>query len=219
MKKTEEKIIDELIDRYPVLQQCKAAVGYAVDMLIQCYERGGKLIVAGNGGSGADSGHIVGELMKSFRVSRPLAAHLKASLVAVDSDRGSELAETLESPLGALSLVEHSALITAFSNDVKFQSAYAQQLLGYGKVGDVFLGISTSGNSQNIIDAAIVAKAIGVYVLGLTGCSGGRLADFADLTICVPEKETFKIQELHLPIYHCLCQSVEAHFFGLEVSM
>lgn len=215
MRKQEQVILDDLIVRYPVLSVCRNSIQDAFDLLVDCYKRGGKLLIAGNGGSAADSGHIVGELMKSFRLRRQIPNELKARLIAVDAERGLELATKLESPLEAISLVEHHALSTAFSNDVDAGLPFAQQLLGYGKPGDVFLGISTSGNSRNIIDAAIVAKALGIGEIGLTGMAGGRLADIADIVIRVPAKETFKIQELHLPVYHCICMMVESFFFYL----
>lgn len=215
MRKQEQDILDDLIVRYPVLAVCRNSIRDAFDLLVDCYKRGGKLLIAGNGGSAADSGHIVGELMKSFRLRRQIPNELKARLIAADAERGLALATKLESPLEAISLVEHQALSTAFSNDVDAGLSFAQQLLGYGKPGDVFLGISTSGNSRNIIDAAIVAKALGIGEIGLTGMAGGRLADIANIVIRVPAKETFKIQELHLPVYHCICMMVESFFFYL----
>lgn len=218
MREEELSIIDDLIIRYPLLSECRVQIENVCNLLIDVYENNGKLLIAGNGGSAADSGHIVGELMKSFRIKRPIPSWLKEQLCKVDSGRGAALAEKLEVPLEVISLVEHQSLTTAYTNDVEAQSVIAQQLLGYGKEGDAFIGISTSGNSRNIIDAAIVAKAIGVKVIGLTGRNGGKLASIADLAVKVPEVETYKVQELHLPVYHCICLVLESAFFGsLEI--
>lgn len=208
-----QKILDELIQRYPVLAVCKKDIAEAYCLLRDCFQQGGKLLVAGNGGSAADAEHMVGELMKSFRKPRPLPASIQQNLAATDPVLGTYLAKTLEQPLPAIALVCHEALSTAFLNDKVGKAVFAQQLLGYGKKGDVFLGISTSGNSENVIYAAVVAKALGIAVIELTGNNGGKLSQFADISICVPEDETFKIQELHLPVYHCLCLMVENYFY------
>ena len=178
------------------------------------YERDGKLLVAGNGGSAADSEHIVGELMKRFKLPRPLDSSIVERLRSVDFERGNYLANSLEKSLMAIPLVSHEVLSTAYINDVDSYGVFAQQLLGYGRPGDVFLAISTSGNSENILNASVVAKAIGISVIGLTGFDGGKLIDYADVTVRVPEKETYLIQELHLPIYHCWCMMLEERFFG-----
>jgi D-sedoheptulose 7-phosphate isomerase len=178
-----------------------------------CYRSGGKLLVAGNGGIAADAEHIVGELMKRFRIGRKINSEFVNKLLAVDYTKGSKLAHDLEQPLPAIALTQHCALATAISNDLNGEEIFAQQLLGYGNKGDVFLGISTSGNSQNVIYAAIVAKAMDMKVIGLTGI-GGQLAELADISIQVPLTETYLIQELHLPIYHCLCMMLEERFFG-----
>ncbi len=207
-----QKILDDLIQRYPVLAVCKKNIAEAYCLLRDCYHLGGKLLAAGNGGSAADAEHMVGELMKSFRKPRPLPASIQQNLAATDPVWGTYLAKTLEQPLPAIALVCHEALSTAFLNDKDGKSVFAQQLLGYGKKGDVFLGISTSGNSENVIYAAVVAKAMGIAVIELTGNHVGRLNQFADISIRVPEVETFKIQELHLPVYHCLCLMLENYF-------
>lgn len=209
-----QKILDELIQRYPVLAVCKKDIAEAYCLLRDCFQQGGKLLVAGNGGSAADAEHMVGELMKSFRKPRPLPASIQQNLAATDPILGTYLAKTLEQSLPAIALVCHEALSTAFLNDKDGKAVFAQQLLGYGKKGDVFLGISTSGNSQNILYAAVTARAMGIPVIVLTGASGGRLSALADQSIRVPETETFKIQELHLSVYHCLCLMLEDYFFG-----
>lgn len=210
-----EKHIGSLLQRYPQLQDSKKSIVEAYQAMQRTYKRGKKLLIAGNGGSAADAGHIAGELMKSFRLARPLSPDLIKKMREIDDKRGRELSETLEFPLTAISLTAHEALSTAFGNDVGALGVFAQQLLGFGRQGDVFLAISTSGNSENILRAAVLAKAMGIYVIGLTGQNGGELAHLADTTVKVPESETYMIQELHLPIYHCWCMMLEEYFFGL----
>lgn len=208
------KYVDELIERYPVLETSREAIVNSYLMLEESYHNGGKLLVAGNGGSAADSEHIVGELMKGFCLPRKVSEEFATSLKEVDAEKGAELAEKLQGALPAIALNNHSALTTAYLNDVDGLLCYAQQVMGYGLKGDVFLGISTSGNSKNVLYAAVTAKAKGMKVIGLTGCGGGKLAELADVCVRVNEKETYKIQELHLPIYHCLCLMLEQRFFG-----
>ena len=206
--------IDLLLSRYPALAAVREEIGAAYGLMAESYEGGGKLLVAGNGGSAADSEHIVGELMKRFRLPRPIPADLAKKLSAVDPVRGAALARSLERPLTAIPLVAHQALTTAFMNDAASVDVYAQQLLGYGRPGDVFLGISTSGNSENILRALVAAKALGVRTIGLTGQSGGKMAALCDVVVSVPAAETYMVQEYHLPIYHCWCLMLEDHFFG-----
>ena len=182
----------------------------------ECYENGGKLLIAGNGGSAADSEHIAGELMKRFKIQRPVGDEYAQRLMEIDSERGRELAKNLECSLMAIPLVAHEALSTAYINDVDGYGVFAQQLFGFGRKGDVFLGISTSGNSKNIMNATVVARASGIKVIGLTGANGGELAMVADAAVKVPETETYMIQELHLPIYHCWCLMLEDRFFGKD---
>lgn len=206
--------IKNLVARYPKLGQVKASVCEAYDVLEECYSHDGKLLIAGNGGSAADAEHIAGELMKRFQKPRPVTPGFMEKLCAADPLRGPGLAKKLECGLMAIPLVAHEALSTAYSNDVDGYGVFAQQLFGFGREGDVFLGISTSGNSQNIINAAVVAKALGIRVIGLTGAGGGELARLADVVVKAPETETYQVQELHLPIYHCWCLMLEDHFFG-----
>lgn len=208
--------INELISRYPILRDSKEAIVCAYQIMEACYSNDGKLLIAGNGGSAADCEHIAGELMKRFRLPRPVHSEFAQKLRQIDSVRGEKLACNLECSLMAIPLVAHEALTTAYINDVDGLGVFAQQLFGYGKKGDVFLGISTSGNSENIINAAVVAKAMGIKVIALTGAGGGQLAKVCDVAVKVPETETYKIQELHLPIYHCWCMMLEEHFFGAE---
>ncbi len=207
-------MLNDLLRRYPQLETVSDCVATAYNLLAACYAAGGKLLVAGNGGSAADAEHMVGELMKAFVKPRRLGAAERAALCAVDVERGPLLAAHLQGALPAISLCGHVALTTAYMNDCEPLLAFAQQVCGYGQRGDVFLGISTSGNSDNVIYAAVTAKAKGLKVIGLTGARASRLSELADVCVRVPETETFKVQELHLPIYHCLCLMLEERFFG-----
>lgn len=206
-------MLDELIKRYPILERVREDIEVVYGILERCYENGGKLLIAGNGGSAADAEHIVGELMKGFVKRRPVTEEMKEALEKADPVRGKELSEKLQGGLPAIALVDHAALSTAFANDVDGMLSYAQQVNGYGKPGDVFLGISTSGNAENVMYAAVTAKAKGMQVVGLTGKDGGKLAGIADAAVIVPEMETYKIQELHLPVYHALCLMLEHRFY------
>lgn len=214
LERKQQAHIDLLVERYPKLDVCRQSIEDAYLMLVNCYEHGGKLLVAGNGGSAADSEHIAGELMKRFEKPRPVPEEFAEKLVEVDPELGLGLAKNLEQSLMAIPLVAHEALTTAYINDVDGLGVFAQQLYGFGRPGDVFLGISTSGNSKNVINATVVARADGIKIIGLTGAKGGKLAEVADVVIKAPETETYKIQECHLPIYHCLCLMLEDHFFG-----
>lgn len=206
--------IKELIARYPKLAEIECDIQTAYELMRQCFEHDGKLLVAGNGGSAADAEHICGELMKGFRYKRPVDDSLKDLIIGVEPVIGADMAEKLQKPLAVIPLVSHEALATAYANDIGSDFMFAQQLFGYGKKGDVFLAISTSGNSKNVIGAAILAKAMGICVVGLTGKSGGNLCRYADVTVMVPETETYLIQEMHLPIYHCWCMMLEEFFWG-----
>uniref|UniRef100_UPI0015ABE01D SIS domain-containing protein n=1 Tax=Candidatus Ventrimonas sp. TaxID=3048889 RepID=UPI0015ABE01D len=209
----QQEIFDELFLRYPCLEAVRGQILDAYRMMEACYAGGGKLLAAGNGGSCADAEHIVGELMKGFVKSRRLPEELRRRMEEIGGEQGKKLAECLQGSLPAIALTGHPGLSTAFLNDVDGEMILAQQLCGYGVPGDVFLGISTSGNSKNVDYAVTAAKAKGLKVIGLTGRDGGRLGQRADVAVIVPEKETFKIQELHLPIYHVLCLMLEERFF------
>ena len=206
--------INNLIKSYPRLSVCEQDIRNAFIIMRDAYKTDNKLLIAGNGGSAADCEHIAGELMKRFEIQRHVSCEFAAKLVEIDCERGVHLAENLEVGLMAIPLVAHEALTTAYINDVDGLGVFAQQLFGYGRKGDVFLGISTSGNSENVMNATVVARAIGIKIIGLTGRLGGKLSEVADVTIKVPEDETYKIQELHLPVYHCLCHMLEDYFFG-----
>lgn len=210
--------IDDLIARYPQLAVCKDDLLSAVKIMCDSYHQHHKLIVCGNGGSAADSEHIVGELMKGFLLPRRLDEAMAAKLRAVCPDEADYFLENLQGALPALSLVNQVALNTAFANDQASDLSFAQQLLGMGDDGDTLLAISTSGNSTNVIYALQMAKVKGVHTIALTGQSGGKINErkLADVCIRVPESETFKIQELHLPVYHMLCIAVENEFFAAE---
>lgn len=208
------KHIDLLIERYPCLSVCKEDIVSAYEIMEETYSAGRKLLVAGNGGSASDSEHIVGELMKEFKLKRKIYAAQIDRLMKIDAEMGTVLAEHLQGSLPAISLVGEPSLTTAFMNDAVPVLIFAQQVNGLGRAGDVFLGISTSGNSRNILYAAVAAKSKGLKVIGLTGEKENRLMEFADVCIRVPERETYRIQELHLPVYHCLCLMLEERFFG-----
>ena len=209
------KHIDTLIDRYPKLIVCKEDIIKAFELMLEAYNNKRKLLVCGNGGSASDSEHIVGELMKEFKLKRKVYADQAEAMKAIDPEMGTTLAENLQGALPAICLTGHSSLTTAFMNDANADLVFAQQVNGYGKANDVFLGISTSGNSKNVCYAAITAKSKGLKSIGLTGAKESKLSKMSDCCIRVPETETYKIQELHLPVYHCLCLMLEEHFFGV----
>ena len=203
----------DLLARYPALEVCKEDILKARDALIECYENGGKLLLCGNGGSCADCDHIVGELMKGFLKKRPLSDEKKAEMQKNCPELDAYTLDSLQDALPAISLTSYNALNTAFSNDVDPELTFAQGVLGLAKKNDVLIAISTSGNSKSVTLAAKVAKALGVRVIELSGRDGGTLRAYSDVAIIAPECETYKIQELHLPIYHYLCAEVEKHFF------
>ena len=210
------KHVDSLVARYPVLEQCRDAILDAYTIMEDSYSSGGKLLIAGNGGSAADSEHMAGELMKRFRLPRPVPPEFAAKLKEADPVLGADLAGELEQGLTAIPLVAHEALSTAYINDVDGLGVFAQQVYGFGRKGDVFLGITTSGNSRNVILAAVTARALGMKVIALTGEHGGSIISHADAAVKVPASETYLVQELHLPVYHCWCQMLEDKFFGGE---
>lgn len=206
-------MIKELITRYPKLEACKVEIEKAVQALIECYTSGNKVLLCGNGGSCADSDHIVGELMKGFLKKRPLPDTQKQKMLRKCPEIDADILNKLQSALPAISLCALTGLNTAFCNDVDPDLMYAQSVLGLGKKGDILLCMSTSGNAQNVYAAACTAKALGLTVIALTGETGGKLKAVANIVIAVPQKETFKVQELHLPVYHALCAATEAYFF------
>lgn len=207
-------MLNELLSRYPVLASSQADIEKARDAIIACYQAGGKVLLCGNGGSCADCDHIVGELMKGFLKKRPLSEEQKTAMKAASPDITDDVLSKLQIGLPAVSLPAITGLNSAFCNDVDPELIYAQSVLGLGKRGDILIALSTSGNAKNVAAAVAVAKALGMTVIGMTGAKGGHLREMADITVAVAECETFKVQELHLPVYHYLCAAVEAHFFA-----
>jgi D-sedoheptulose 7-phosphate isomerase len=202
-----------LLERYPILRACEKDLAAAFDLLAAAYKNGNKLLVCGNGGSAADSEHIVGELMKGFLKRRPISADHASKLETAGGAAGKEIARRLQGTLAAISLPSQMSLLTATGNDNDFDMVFAQQVYGLGRPGDVVLAISTSGTSKNIVNAVIVAKTFGLTSIALTGRSGGDLAPLADVAIKVPSDNVAEIQELHLPVYHWLSTELEAAFF------
>jgi D-sedoheptulose 7-phosphate isomerase len=204
------KNVSSLLQRYPVLKECEQELAAAFDLLEAAYRGGNKLLVCGNGGSAADSEHIVGELMKGFLKRRPIPAADAAKLEAAG---GQEIAGRLEGALAAIALPSQMSLLTATANDGDYDLTFAQQVYGLGGPGDALLAISTSGRAKNVCNAVIVAKAFGLKSIALTGRTGGELAPLADIAIKVPSDDVAEIQELHLPVYHWLSTELEAAFF------
>ena len=213
LKENIKKRIDLLCERYPALKIVEDDIARAYQILEDSYKNGGKLLVAGNGGSAADAEHIVGELMKGFKLPRKPQSDFADKLIQTNTELGAVLAENLQGALPAIALDGHPALSTAYMNDCEPLLCFAQQVNGYGKTGDVFLGISTSGNSKKVLYAATTAHAKGMKVIGLTGAKSSKLEQMSDVCIKVPQIETYMIQEFHLPVYHCLCLMLEDEFF------
>lgn len=205
--------LDTLIGRYPILAPNREQISNSFTLLFETVQRGNKILICGNGGSASDADHIVGELMKSFIKKRPIDSQLKVALEKVDSEKGAYLAHHIQDAIPAINLSQHTALSSAFANDVDPHLGFAQKVMGYGVPGDLLWGLSTSGNAQNVLYAAIMAKAKGMHTLAMTGETGGKLKEFSDVCICVPEKQTYIIQELHLPIYHFLCIMLEQYLW------
>lgn len=213
MKDECKRICDELAERYPQLGACVPDILRAFDVLCDSFRNGGRLYLCGNGGSASDCEHVVGELLKSFRLVRPIDAETERALRACGAE-GERLARELQGALPAVSLCGHPSFSTAFANDVHPDLIFAQAVHGLGRAGDVLLAFSTSGNSKNCVYAAVAARAKGMRVVFLGGAGGGKLKAHADVSVLVPETETFRVQELHLPVYHCLCAMLESYFWG-----
>lgn len=207
--------LDFLLERLPELEACKEQIIAAYEILADCYDRGACVYTCGNGGSAADAEHMVGELLKGFVRKRPLCDEDKAAFLALSAEEGAVLAEKLQYGLPAVSLMSQLSINSAVSNDLGGELGAAQQLFGLGMPGDVLVAFSTSGNAKNVAYAAQVAKFRDMKIIGLSGRKGGKLAELADVCIRVPEDETYLIQELHLPVYHCLCIMIEARYFEI----
>jgi len=210
----ETDFLDELLARYPALTDCRQHIEAGYRILVDCFASGGTLLVCGNGGSAADADHIVGELMKGFLKQRPLPEDIRARLAAADAEIGVGIGARLQGALPAINLAAGASFSTAFGNDVSPELAYAQAVNGYGRKGGALLGLSTSGNAPNVLAAFCVARALGMKTVGMTGRGGGRMNGKCDVLIRVPADKTHEVQELHLPVYHCLCAMLEAHFFS-----
>ena len=206
--------MEKLIKRYPALKICRQTITETLDAMIDVYNKGGKLLFCGNGGSCADCDHIVGELMKGFLSMREADGNIKNALITAFPEDGEDIGNKLQRGIPAISLSAHTGVLTAFANDVDADLIYAQMVYGYGKSGDMVIGLSTSGNSKNVIKALKVAKAMGLKTVGLTGEKPCRMDDVCDIVIHVPETETYKIQEYHLPVYHYICAEMEKRIFG-----
>lgn len=204
-----------LTEKYPCLEFCAEDIDLAIEKIIACYKNGGKVLLCGNGGSAADCTHIVGELMKGFLKKRPVSEELGKKLKDGYEKVDDELLENLQCALPAVDLCESISLLTAYCNDVDPNYIFAQQVFGLGKPGDVLIGLSTSGNAKNVNHAARLARGMGLTVIGMTGKNPSKLSENANVCIQVPETETYKIQELHLPVYHAICDAVEAEFFNM----
>jgi D-sedoheptulose 7-phosphate isomerase len=209
-----DKILNDLIANYPALDCVKGEIAKAYNILLETYKSGGKVLCCGNGGSSADSDHIVGELMKSFKIKRKINAETARVLTSFGTAESAVLNRDLEGALPALSLNSQNALLSAYINDTNPHTVYAQLLYGIGRAGDTLIALTTSGNSQNCVYAAITAKAMGIKTISMTGMNGGKIKELSDAAITVPESETYRVQELTLPVYHCLCAMLEAYFFG-----
>ncbi len=213
MNEGAQKELDDLLTNYPQLASCKDDIWNTYELMAGCYRQGGLIMTCGNGGSAADAEHIVGELMKGFKHKRPVSGEQRAALETTFPIEGTYLADHLQQGIPAISLVSQVALSSAFANDVTHEMACAQQVFVYGCSGDVLLGLSTSGNSTNVVNACRVAKAYGIKTVAMTGEHGGKLREICDVTICVPANETYRVQEYHLPVYHTLCAMVEWNLF------
>ena len=216
MKRNSESIIQEFKENYPKMNYLEEGFRYIIEEVVKRVKRGGKILVCGNGGSAADSEHIVGELLKEFYIKRPIERSFKEQLLELFQE-DKHMVEHLQGGIAAISLVSQTGFLSAYGNDVSYDMAYAQQVYAYGQENDVFIGLSTSGNSSNVVYAAKVAKAKGLFVICLTGETGGKLKEPSHVLLNVPAKETFMVQEYHLPLYHLICRAIEYEIFGEEI--
>lgn len=213
MKDKVKDIFEELFERFPEIESCRKSLASAFDILKTCYKSGKKVLVCGNGGSAADSEHIVGELMKGFLLKRPISEKDREKLRLVFPKDWAYISNNLQRALPAISLISQSAILTAFINDVAADMVFAQQVFAYANEGDVLIALSTSGNSKNVVNAIKVAKAYGVHTIGMTGNNGGEMKQLCDVTLLIPFTQTYRVQEYHLSVYHTLCAMIELEFF------
>ena len=213
MTEITQNFIDAFFERHPDLTPLREQIMQTCNILITAFQNGNKLLLCGNGGSCADCDHIAGEFLKGFLLKRPVSQNLKDTMAEKYGEYGAEIADKLQQGLPTISLNTHSAAISAFENDVDPELIYAQQVLAYGKPGDVLIGISTSGGAKNVAAAVMTAKSMGLHTIGLTGKDGGKLAQLAELPLIMPQCETYRIQEDHLAVYHLLCAVVEYELF------
>lgn len=204
---------NQFFELHPDLLVFKSEISNICEALLKVYRNGGKVLICGNGGSCADGDHIVGELMKGFLLKRPLSKDIQDKFAKYYGTEGAMLAEKLQCGLPAVSLNSHAALMSAFSNDVSPELVYAQQVMGYAVQGDAVIGISTSGSASNVVYALMAAKTAGAMSIALTGRDGGKIGKLADYSLIAPAKETFRIQEYHLAVYHLICAYVESEMF------
>lgn len=217
MKEGTRKLFENCLERFPQLEKCRSDLYSAYEAIYKCYKNNGKVLTCGNGGSASDAEHITGELMNKLRIKRPVGPDMTEKLRSLGFTDADRISSHLEAPLQSISLVSQMALITAVSNDTSADMIFAQQVLGYGKPGDILWAISCSGNSSNILNAVKVARALDLVVIGFTGENGGALAPLCQIPVRFPSSVTFCIQELHLPAYHMLCAMIEEEFFAPEI--
>ena len=212
-RKTPDEILNTLIQNTPILENCRSSINAAYDIIVKCYELGSKILICGNGGSASDSEHIVGELMKGFILKRPINKKTRNKIISFFPEDGTYLADNLQGALPAISLVSQTSISSAFINDVAPDMVFAQQVFGYGMKNDVLIGLSSSGNSPNVVNAIKVGKSIEIQCIAMTGEKDSFMSSICDITIKAPSQETYRIQEYHLMIYHALCAMIESRFF------
>jgi len=216
MKEYTKNLIESFFLKWSNLFYLKENMEKSIALMTSRIQSGGKVLICGNGGSASDSEHIAGELLKEFYIKRPIDQKLREKLIEAYGEEGRAMAGSLQGAIPAISLVSHTGFLSAYGNDAKPELSYAQEVFAYGNPGDMIIAISTSGNAKNVCYAAMMAKTLDVFVLSLTGEDGGNLRNYSDVLLNVPEKETYLVQELHLPLYHLLCRGIEYEIFGEE---
>ncbi|MGB4589971.1 MAG: SIS domain-containing protein [Clostridiaceae bacterium] len=216
MKEYTNNLIESFFLKWPNLQYLKENMRKSIALMTINILSGGKVLICGNGGSASDSEHIAGELLKEFYIKRPINYEFREKLIAAYGEEGRDMAGSLQGAIPAISLISQTGFLSAYGNDAKPELSFAQEVFAYGKPSDMLIAISTSGNAKNVCYAAMIAKSLDVFVLSLTGEDGGNLRKHSDVLLNVPEKETYLVQELHLPLYHLLCRGIEYEIFGEE---